>query len=431
LEKRKLVTVFIIVFIDLLGFSLILPLLPYYAETFGASPTLVGLLVGSYAAAQLIGAPVLGRLSDRYGRRPILLLSILGTFLGFLLLGFARSLWMLFASRILDGLTGGNISVAQAYITDVTDEKNRAKGLGLIGAAFGLGFVIGPAVGGVLSTWGYAVPALAAAGLSGLNLITVFTWLPESLSEARRAEISQRPRSAFSLGALWHALNRPRVGPLLHVRLFFGLASATFQSIFALYAQYRLGLTAQSTGYLLAYVGVLVVLVQGVAIGRLTARFSESRLIFSAVVLMAASLLAWAFAPNLPVLLVVLAPLSLATGTLNTVINSALTKAVYPEEVGGTLGLSASLESLTRVIAPSAGGLLLEKLGAAAPGVAGALIMAWTVSYVWRRLIACPDPPLPAREFPGTGWKPLVKQPVAEDEPSSTSPRPKRPFRTW
>jgi DHA1 family tetracycline resistance protein-like MFS transporter len=262
LEKRKLVTVFIIVLIDLLGFSLILPLLPYYAETFGANPTLVGLLVGSYAAAQLIGAPVLGRLSDRYGRRPILLLSILGTFLGFLLLGFARSLWMLFASRILDGLTGGNISVAQAYITDVTDEKNRAKGLGLIGAAFGLGFIVGPAVGGVLSAWGYAVPALAAAGLSGLNLITVFIWLPESLSEARRAEISQRPRPAFSLGALWRALNRPRVGPLLHVRLFFGLASATFQSIFALYAQYRLGLTAQSTGYVLAYVGVLIVLDQ-------------------------------------------------------------------------------------------------------------------------------------------------------------------------
>src|SRR5512137_2435036 len=188
MDNKRLFSIILVVFIDLLGFSLILPLLPYYAKTFNASQTVTGILIASYAAMQLIGAPILGRLSDRFGRRPILLLSVFGTFAGFLLLGFANALWMLFASRILDGLTGGNLSVAQAYISDVTDEKNRSKGLGLIGAAFGLGFIIGPAVGGLLSTWGYAVPALAAAGLSGLNLIAVFTWLPESLNEARRAE---------------------------------------------------------------------------------------------------------------------------------------------------------------------------------------------------------------------------------------------------
>jgi DHA1 family tetracycline resistance protein-like MFS transporter len=398
MQNKNLTTVFVIVFIDLLGFSLILPLLPYYAETFGATPTVVGLLVASYAAAQLLGAPLLGRLSDRYGRRPVLLLSIFGTFLGFLLLGFARSLWVLFASRILDGLTGGNISVAQAYITDVTDEKSRARGLGLIGAAFGLGFIIGPAVGGALSINGYALPAFAAAGLAFMNLIAVFTWLPESLTEVRRAELAQRPRPAFTFRALWQALNRPRVGPLLHVRFFFGLAFAIFQTIFALYAQYRLGLEANQTGYVLAYVGLLSVLVQGVAIGWLTTRVSERYLIFSAVVLMAFSLLAWAFVPSLLALLVLLAPLALAGGTLNTILSSALTKSVYPEEVGGTLGLSTSLESLTRVVAPSVGGVLLGRLGSAAPGVFGALIMLWVVSFVWRRLIVNPDPPLPDRE---------------------------------
>ena len=142
------------VFIDLLGFGLILPLLPYYAETFAASEFTTGLLVASYAAMQLIGAPILGRLSDRFGRRPILLLSVFGTFLGFLLLGFANALWMLFVSRIIDGFTGGNLSVAQAYISDVTDEKNRSKGLGLVGAAFGIGFIIWQVTGGFLSTWG-------------------------------------------------------------------------------------------------------------------------------------------------------------------------------------------------------------------------------------------------------------------------------------
>ena len=399
MKKRRLFTIFIIVFVDLLGFSLILPLLPYYAETFGATPTITGLLVASYALAQLFGAPLLGRLSDRVGRRPVLIVSIFGTFLGFLVLGFARALWVLFAARIIDGLTGGNLSVAQAYITDVTDEKSRGKALGLIGAAFGLGFIIGPAVGGLMSTWGYNVPAFAAAILSFINLVSVFLFLPESLTPARRAtlRVAQRPRPAFTFKSLWNALNRPRVGPLLYTRLFFALASAMFQTVFTLYAQYKLGLNARTTGLVLAYVGVLAVLVQGGAIGYLTMHFSDKRLIFVATIVMTLSLAAWAFAPNLITLLIVLAPLSASNGILNTVLNSALTKSVYPEEIGGTLGLAASIESLSRVIAPSVGGILLQDLGTWAPGVFGALVMAWVVTFVWRRLVVNPDPPLPDR----------------------------------
>ncbi len=395
MKRSPLSIILLIVFIDLLGFSLILPLLPFYAESFGANPTMVGLLVASYAAAQLVGAPLLGRMSDRFGRRPLLLVSIFGTFIGFLILGFARSLWMLFASRLLDGFTGGNISVAQAYITDVTDQKSRAKGLGMLGAAFGLGFIIGPAVGGALSVYGYAAPAFAAAGLSMIGLLGVVFLLPESLTVKARNALAQKARAEFKLQNLWQALNRPRVGPLFQVRFFYGLAFSTFQTIFPLYAQYKLGLDARGTGFVLAYVGMLVVLVQGVGVGWLTNRFSEYHLIFGGTSLMGLSLLAWAVTPNLIVLLIVLAPLALAGGTLNTVLNSALTKAVYSEEVGGTLGLSASLESLTRVISPSAGGYLLGSLGAWAPGLASALIMAWTVTVAWRRLIVNPDPPLP------------------------------------
>jgi len=418
MQKRSLLTIFIIVFVDLLGFGLILPLLPFYAEQFDASPAVIGLLVASYAAAQLVGAPILGRLSDRFGRRPILLVSLAGTFIGFLMLGFAPSLGtmlassldpsrvglastitlaILFASRILDGLTGGNISVAQAYITDVTDASNRARGLGLIGAAFGLGFIIGPALGGTLSVLGFAVPAFAAAGLSFVNLILVFAWLPESLTPERRAALEAQARPPFTLRAMFGALSRPRVGPLLHIRFFFGLATSMFQTIFALYAQSKLGLTAQSTGFVLTYVGVLAVLVQGVGVGWLTSRYPERWIIFVSTAVLAISLLGWAFVPSVGVLLVVLAPLAAATGTLNTVLSSALSKAVYPEEVGGTLGLSASLESLTRVVSPSAGGLLLQQVGAWAPGVFSALIMAWVVSFAWRRLIARPDAPLPPR----------------------------------
>lgn len=413
MKTARLINIFIVVFVDLLGFSLILPLLPYYAEQFGASATVVGLLTASYAAASLVGAPLLGRLSDRFGRRPILLLSVAGTCIGFLLLGFAEPigrglaslvaahsvnafvLGILFLSRGVDGLTGGNITVAQAYISDVTDEQNRARGLGLIGAAFGLGFIIGPAVGGLLSHWGYGVPAFAAAGLSFLNLLAIFFTLPESLTEERRAAISQQKRPPFTLAALAAALNRPKVGPLLYVRLFFGLAFAMFQSIFSLYAATKLHLTTQTTGFVLAYVGLLSVLVQGVGIGIVTKRFRENAIILTALWLMVFGLAGWAVTPNLPVLLVVLLPLSLGGGTLNTVLNSAITKSVTREEIGGTLGISASLESVTRVIAPSAGGFLLGSMGAWAPGAVSAALMLGVVSYAYTRIIRAKTPVVP------------------------------------
>lgn len=384
--RSRLANIFFIVFVDLLGFGLILPLLPYYAEEFGATPTLVGLLVASNAAANLIGAPLLGRLSDRYGRRPVLIASISSTLAGFLILGFANSLRMLFLARILDGLIGGNISVAQAYITDITNEDNRARGLGLIGAAFGLGFIIGPALGGSLSRYGYAVPAFAAAGLAALNLTGVALWLPESLKLEDRTSNAKQP-PAINLRSMLEALRRPVVGPLLHTRLFFAFAFSLFQTIFALYAQYRLALDAQATGLILAYVGLLSVLVQGVAMGRLTRRFSEPVLIFSATAMMSAGLLAWAWTPNVLTLLIVLIPLALSGGILNTVINSSLSKAVSMDEIGGTLGLSSALENLTRVFSPSAGGLLLDVVGTWAPGLLGGLIMAWLASFVWRHII--------------------------------------------
>jgi len=404
MKNSRLLTIFLIVFMDLLGFSLILPQLPYYAESFGATPVIVGLLVASYAAAQLIGAPLLGRLSDRIGRRPVLLISVAGTFLGFILLGLATPLGqllagliapqaanvfiigILFISRILDGLTGGNITVAQAYIADVTDEANRAKSLGLIGAAFGLGFILGPAAGGVLSQWGYSVPAFTAALVSALNLLAIFLFLPESLTFERRMNLAARQRAPFTLRALLTVLNRPEVGPLLHVRLFYGLAFATFQSIFSLYAQ-SIGLSTQTTGFVLAYVGVLSVITQAGLIGPLTRRFRETWLIISGLWIMGISLLAWAFTSQLWALLVVILPLALSGGVLNTVIQSSISKAVSRDEIGGILGISASIEALTRVVAPSVGGFLLGYFGRWAPGVFTALLMAWVISFTYRRIV--------------------------------------------
>lgn len=404
MKNSKLFTIFIIVFVDLLGFGLILPLLPYYAEEYGATQFVAGLLVASYAAASFIGSPFLGRFSDRFGRRPILLLSVFGTLVGFLLLGFAAPLgeWLasliapssanafvlglLFFARILDGLTAGNITVAQAYISDVTDETNRARGLGLIGAAFGLGFIIGPAAGGLLSKAGYSVPAFVAAGVAALNLLNIYFFLPESLTLARRMALAQAPRPAITLQALLVALRRPRVGPLLHLRFFYGMAFSLFQSIFPLFAQ-AICLKPDTTGYVLAYVGLLSVIVQGGLIGLLTKRFRESALIAIGLWVMGLSFIGWALTRDLVTLLIMLVPLAFSGGVLNTVIQSALTKSVSRDELGGTLGLAGALEAITRVIAPAIGGFLLESVGIWAPGVFAALLLGWSVWFAYWRII--------------------------------------------
>ncbi|MBE0686828.1 MAG: MFS transporter [Anaerolineaceae bacterium] len=383
-DKKRLFSIFLVVFIDLLGFSIILPLLPFYAETFGASATIVGLLVAIYAAGQMISAPILGRLSDRYGRRPFLIISILGGAISFFILGLASNLTMLFIARLVAGITAGNISIAQAYITDVTDVKNRSRGLGLIGAAFGLGFIIGPALGGLLSQWGYAVPAFLAAGIATFNLLVVIIWLPESLTEERKNEILLQKKPPISLKSLIATLRKPVVGPLLNTRVFYGFAFALFQSVFALYGQYRFGLNAQNIGYILTYVGVLSVITQGVIVGKISDRFPDQKIIFFSTLMIAISFLAWAFSPGLIFLLIILLPIAMNAGILNTIINTALTKAVPPVEFGGILGLSAALESATRVIAPTLGGFLLETFGTSAPGLLGGLILLWLSTYIFR-----------------------------------------------
>ena len=400
MDNKRLFNIFVIVFIDLLGFGLILPLLPFYADEFGATPFLVGLLTAIYAAAQLVGAPLLGRLSDRFGRRPVLLISIFGTFLGFLLFGLAvpvgqklaailgmptnqMVLIILFISRALDGFTGGNISVAQAYITDVTTEKDRAKGLGLVGAAFGLGFVFGPAMGGFLSSYGLSIPAFAAAGLSAINLFMVTLWLPESLSNEDREASALNKKPRVNLNALIEAIRRPKVGPILSVSFFYGLAFALFSTMFSLFAQYKLDLDARQTGYVLAYVGVLIALVQGAGVGPISKRFPDRWIILTSTIILAISLFIWAFTGNLLLLLIIMIPLAGTSGVLNTVLRSSLTKVVDKEEVGGILGISSSFESLTRVIAPSLGGLLLGSLGTWAPGVTAAVIMVGVIILAW------------------------------------------------
>lgn len=402
MKKSALLSVFMIVFVDLLSFSLILPLMPYIAESYGLNPFYVGLLLATYPIGQVFGTPVLGRLSDRYGRKPILLVSVAGTFVALVTLGLtlrfdpAGAIVIIFATRLFDGLTGGNITVAQSYIADVTTLENRAKGLGMIGAAFGLGFIFGPAIGGFSSQWGYHVPALMASVLSFTNLILIISILPESLSKEERAQMRHNEKTKFSLKILKDALDKPIVGPLLHSRVYYSIAHGIFQTIFALYAQKRLNLNAAQTGLVLGYVGILVVVVQVAAIGKLTKAYSERTLMKISGLVLAASYVLWAIVPNLILLMIVLIPISAASGILNTVLRSALTKAVGREEIGGILGLSSSLESMTSIITPILGGFLIGSLGTWAPGVFSALVTGSLVWFMFRKI----NEPIPVPSKP-------------------------------
>ena len=394
MKKSALLSVFMIVFVDLLSFSLILPLMPYIAESYGLNPFFVGLLLATYPIGQVFGTPVLGRLSDRFGRKPILLVSVAGTFMALITLGLtllfnpAGAIVIIFATRLFDGLTGGNITVAQSYISDVTTVENRAKGLGMIGAAFGLGFIFGPAIGGFTSQWGYHVPALMASVLSFTNLVLIISILPEALSKEDRAQMRHNEKTKFSLKILKEALNKPVVGPLLHSRVYYSIAHGIFQTIFALYAQKRLNLNAAQTGLVLGYVGILVVVVQVAAIGKLTKAYSENTLMKVSGLVLAGSYVLWAIVPNLISLLIVLIPISAASGILNTVLRSALTKAVGREEIGGILGLNSSLESMTSIITPILGGFLINSLGTWAPGVFSALVTGSLVWFMFRKVKA-------------------------------------------
>ncbi len=315
------------------------------------------------------------------------------------MLGLANSLWMILASRMIDGITGGNISVAQAYMTDITSEKDRGQAFGLVGAAFGLGFILGPVTGGLLSQYGPMVVPFVAAALALGNLLLVAFVLPESLSAERRAQVKAEPAKGFSIGELGSTLALPRVGPLMTVRIAIGFTFAVFEGGFSLWAANALGMTPMQIGFFLGYVGIISVVIQLVLIKPLTKRFDDPHLITGATLLAGVSLVAWGFSATLPVLVIVMPFLSLGMAVANTIVGSALTKSVYPDEVGGIVGLSTATGSLTRIPAPFVAGLLLGYSGWAPGLLAGALTLA-IVPFAYQRLIRRPDAPLPPREIP-------------------------------
>jgi multidrug resistance protein len=363
MNRSPLIVIFTTVFIDLIGFGIVIPVLPYYAEgtVFNATPRMVGLLFASYSVMQLIFSPVLGRLSDKYGRRPVLLLSIIGTGIGFLVLGFAQTLFMLFVGRILDGITGGNISTAQAYIADITTEENRAKGMGLIGAAFGLGFIFGPAIGGILSQWGIHVPFLFAAALCFANAVLLYFTLPETVTADHPTKSLAGARSFRNV---LNSMKRPGLALVLIIYFLFIVAFSIMTTAFSLFTMFRFGYNAQHTGYLFAYVGLIAVIIQGGLIGRLVKRFGELPLVIFGALCFAISLFAVPFvgpaAGGLAALLVGGGVFSMGNSLAAPALTSLASKSVGRAEQGVVLGVTQSVASLARAVGPFLAAMLIN-----------------------------------------------------------------------
>jgi DHA1 family tetracycline resistance protein-like MFS transporter len=362
MKRSPLLVIFITVFIDLVGFGIVIPVLPYYVEgtSFDATPRTVGILFASYSVMQLIFSPILGRLSDKYGRRPILFFSLLGTSLGFLILGFATTLWMLFLGRIIDGITGGNISTAQAYIADVTTPENRAKGMGLIGAAFGLGFIFGPAIGGILSQWGIGVPFLFAGGLAFANAILLYFTLPETVTPDHPARTSA---ATGRWSQLVDAVRQPRLAYVLAIYFLFIVAFSIMTTSFALFTMYRFGYDAAHNGYLFMYVGIIGAIIQGGLIGRLVRMFGEMTLVIVGALLFTLSLFAIPLigqAAGLPLLLLVGGTFALGNSLAAPSLQTLASKSVGRGEQGGVLGVVQSVASLARAVGPTIAALLIH-----------------------------------------------------------------------
>lgn len=372
---KPLIIIYITVFIDLVGFGIVIPALPYYVESdaFKATPFEIGILFASYSLMQFIFSPVLGSLSDKMGRRPILFFSILGSALGYLFIGFAGALWMVFAGRIIAGITGGNISTAQAYIADVTTRENRAKGMGLFGAMFGLGFIFGPAIGGILSRFSFDVPFssyhvngiqtpfIFAAVLSLINALLLYFILPESV---RKDALNVYKERKNRLVELVESLNDSRFGTLTAVYFFLVTSFSIMTYAFVLYTIFRFNYTAEQNGYIFAFIGILAVIFQGGLFNRLAVKFGETILSIVGCFLMTVSLF---FIPyitpqvgGLAGLLAAVAVLAIGNSMASPAITSLASKVSLDNEQGKALGIIQSGASLARAIGPAVGGVLLN-----------------------------------------------------------------------
>src|SRR5262249_41518843 len=363
-----LLPIFLIVLVDVFALTLVIPLLAIYSEQFGATPLEATLLVSIFAACQLVSGPILGRISDRIGRKPMLLVSQLGTFVGLLVMAGAHSLWMLYLGRVIDGSTAGNLSLAQAYIADHTAPDERAKSFALIGIAFGLGFFLGPAVTGHLAGYGLRAPILAAAAMSLTSVACTAILLPNGRGTARSGARDTGPAGerlgVLEWGGYGQYFSRPVLAGILLQFFLFSFAFTTFTSGFALFAErtFTWGghpFTPREIGYLFAYAGFLGIVLQGGLIGRLVKQFGEQRLVVAGFFSMACGFAMLGFSHHVAPLVVVTTLVACGQGVRRRAMTSLLTREADASEQGVVLGLSQSLSSVAQILAPALGGMVI------------------------------------------------------------------------
>jgi len=376
---RPLLVIFLTIFVNLVGFGIIIPLLPFYAETFGASPLTIGLLFAVFSACQLVAAPALGDLSDRYGRRPVLIFSLAGTVVSFVMMALAHSVAMLFVARIVDGLSGGNISTARAYVADVTEPKDRAKAYGLIGAAFGMGFIMGPALSGVLARYSYTAPVWAAAGITLVATLMAWFWLPETVHRAAAG-------TGMPFRNLAEMMRRPGLRRMLWIDFIYWFAFAIFQTTFALFVARRFGFNVSQTGYFFAAFGILGAVVQGGVIRPTVHRLGDKPTFILGLVCAGIGLVGATLAHTVPLFTLALVPLALGIGFGHPTVSALVSRAGRSDEQGRVQGAAGALESLGRAIGPVWGNGALQFLGEGAAYGSAALVLlataALTVGYV-------------------------------------------------
>src|SRR4029434_1578045 len=369
---RPLAIIFLTIFVNLIGFGIIIPLLPFYAETFGASPLVIGLLFAVFSICQLVAAPVLGDWSDRYGRRPVLVFSLAGTVVSFVMLAVAHSVTMLFLARIVDGLSGGNISTARAYVADVTEPKDRARAYGLIGAAFGLGFIFGPALSGILARVSYTAPIWAAAGITVVAALMAWAWLPETVHRTQAG-------TGNPFRYLPELLRRPLVRRVLVIDFVYWTSFAIFQTTFALFTARRFGFDAPKTGYVFAAFGVLGAVIQGGFIRPIVRRLGDKSTFMLGLACGAFGLLACAMVDSVPLFMLTLVPLAFGIGFGHPTMASLVSLVADGDEQGRVQGAAGAVESLGRTIGPVWGNASLEQFGEAAPYLAAATLLLLTM----------------------------------------------------
>ena len=378
LVRSPLFLMALTIFIDFTGFGLIIPLLPFWAQHLGAGPVGVGLTLTVYALAQFIFTPVLGRLSDRYGRKPVIFSSLLIEAISFAFTALAGSLPLLLAARFVGGLGASNIGSAQAVVTDVTSPGERARGMGLIGAAIGLGFVVGPALGGVLAPVGPTVPFWAAMGLAAINALLVMSFLPET--RRKKGKVSSGSRGSGGLLTGWgKTLRYPAVVRLVTINLFFTLAFAAMEAVFPLFTQHTFGWTARENGYIFTYIGFVVVLMQGGLVGRLVRRFGEHALLIAGLLMLAAGLILLPWSTNLALLFISLGILSVGEGAVTPTVSALLSFVSPAEAQGETLGFAQGVAGLGRVAGPLVAGSLFAMAGPGSPFLIGGILVALAV----------------------------------------------------